>query len=364
MQTAAIARQWRKSKMLRAYEVHAANFRSRDMARAMLFGGLGYRPPYPAGWDEAADLVTLDEARYLADAALYVITPQMCDVVVAAAQSLTLDDLKLVDEEDLPSPTGLLVLPHPLLVKSVGGDLGDDRAFCWHTPATFTMPDPTSPHGVRTRPAARISVYHDTHGPVRPDSFVDFAAEARRQGTPLPPLLLDAVRCLTFHAVEADTEAASRLARAAQAVDGAYRRSAEAHGQNEDRVIGEYASGSEIEDDDDTFTLRFLYAFWRLCEQRIAEVEPVETNHAARVIAHRTGLSPEVRLIRLRRRAEHAPGEPTARNWQHRWVVGMHKVRQWYPSEHRHKVIYRGPYVKGPDGLPLLGGETVRALLR
>jgi hypothetical protein len=165
------------------------------------------------------------------------------------------------------------VLPYPLLVRSVGGDLGDDRAFCWHTPASFTMPDPTSPDGARTRPAARISVYHDTHGPVRPDSFVDFVAEARRQGTPLPPLLLDAVRCLTFRAVEADPEAASRLAQAAKAVDGAYRRSAQAHGQDEGRVVGEYASGSEIEDVDDTFVLRFLYAFWRLCEQRIAEVE-------------------------------------------------------------------------------------------
>jgi len=90
----------------------------------------------------------------------------------------------------------------------------------------------------------------------------------------------------------------------------------------------------------------------------------VETNHAARVIAQRTGLSPEVRVIRLRQRAEHAGGEPTARNWQHRWVVKMHKVRQWYPSEQRHKVIYRGPYVKGPEGKPLLGGETVRALVR
>ena len=34
-----------------------------------------------------------DEARYLADADLYVLTPQMLDVVIAAAQSLTFADL-------------------------------------------------------------------------------------------------------------------------------------------------------------------------------------------------------------------------------------------------------------------------------
>lgn len=216
------------------------------------------------------------------------------------------------------------------------------------------MPNPEAPDGVRSRPAVRIAVYHDTHGPVRPDSFLDLSVEARRAGTSLPPLLLDAVRCL----------APQRLARAAQVVDGAYRRSAEMMGQNEDRVVGEYASGNQIDDVDDTFALRFLYAFWRLCEQRIAGIEPVPTNHAARVIAERTGLSPEVRVIRLRQRAEHASDQPAGRDWQHRWVVRMHKVRQWYPSEQRHKIIYRGPYIKGPEDKPLLGGETVRALVR
>jgi hypothetical protein len=42
----------------------------------------------------------------------------------------------------------------------------------------------------------------------------------------------------------------------------------------------------------------------------------------------------------------------------------MHKVNQWYPSEGRHKVIYRCPYVKGPEGKPMLDGETVRGLVR
>lgn len=104
----------------------------------------------------------------------------MCDVVIAAAQSLTVEDLQLLAEEDLPSPTGLLVLPCPLLVRSIGGDLGDDRAFCWHSPATFAIPNPAAADGVEVRPAVRISVYHDAHGPVRPDSFLELLAEARR----------------------------------------------------------------------------------------------------------------------------------------------------------------------------------------
>jgi hypothetical protein len=365
MQTAPIARQLRQHKMTRAYAIHLANFSSRDAAMDMLFGGLGYRRPYPNDWAEAAELLTSDEARHLAGADLYVVTPEMCDVVIAAAQSLTPEDLQLLAEDDLPGPTGLLVLPRPVLVKSIGSDLGDVRALCWHTPAHFNVPDPRAPGGVRGLPAVRIAIFHDTNGPVRPDSFLELAAEARRERTPLPPLLLDAVRCLEFQTQRAaDPQDVERMARAAQSVDGEGRRSAQAMGQNEDRVIGEYTSGSQINDIDDSFAWRFLYAFWRLCEQRIAGVEPVDTNHAARVIAERSGLSPEVRLIRLRHRDERTPSELVARSWQHRWVVRMHKVRQWYPSEQRHKVVYRGPYIKGPEGKPLLGGETVRTLMR
>jgi hypothetical protein len=50
----------------------------------------------------------------------------------------------------------------------------------------------------------------------------------------------------------------------------------EAGGSPEERVIGEYVAGSEIADPDDSFTVRFLYAFWWLCEQRIATTVPAE----------------------------------------------------------------------------------------
>jgi hypothetical protein len=42
----------------------------------------------------------------------------------------------------------------------------------------------------------------------------------------------------------------------------------------------------------------------------------------------------------------------------------MHKVRQWYPSLQQHKVLYRGPYIKGPADKPLMPGESVWALIR
>ncbi len=53
-----------------------------------MFGGMDYRPPYPAELEKASEMVVADEARYLADADLYVLTPEMCAVAVAAAQAL------------------------------------------------------------------------------------------------------------------------------------------------------------------------------------------------------------------------------------------------------------------------------------
>jgi hypothetical protein len=82
------------------------------------------------------------------------------------------------------------------------------------------------------------------------------------------------------------------------------------------------------------------------------------------VRAEHAGVSPEVRVVQLRQPEQTGDSEAGGRDWRHRWVVRMHKVRQWYPSEGRHKVIYRGPYIKGPADKPLLGGETVRGLTR
>jgi hypothetical protein len=362
--TAEAARTWHMTKLVHAFNVHMANFRDRGAAATLLFGGMGYTPPYPGSLSDATELIVSDEARHLAVAEIYILSPEMCDVVVAAAQTLTLQDLQSLDEDDIAGRSGLVVLPHPLLVRSIGGDLADDRAYAWNTPGRIAFPDPNG-GGIKELPAVRVSTYHDSYGPVRPDSFLEFTAEARRQGTPLPPLLLDAIRCFPFRFPdEADVTAVDRLAEAAQRVDGAMREAAASQGLDEDRVEGEYVPGTEIVDSDDTFTTRFLYAFWRLCEQRIAVLDNAPVNHSARLMAERATVSPDVRVVRLRQRDDRPEGQANDRQWQHRWVVRMHKVRQWYPSEQRHKVIYRGPYVKGPAGKPLLASETVHALVR
>lgn len=132
LDSAPIAQLWQAGKLMYGYELALGQVDGHEaIAQAMLLGGMGLAPPYPRDWHDAAGLVLGDEVEALRAAQLYVVSPQMCDVVLAAAQTLTFDDLELVDEDDLPSPTGMVVLPHPVLIETIGGNLSDERAYTW-----------------------------------------------------------------------------------------------------------------------------------------------------------------------------------------------------------------------------------------
>jgi hypothetical protein len=80
-----------------------------------------------------------------------------------------------------------------LAVAAMAGLSADVRAFTWRYPAVIPY---LGRRGAAEAGAVRMSVYYDSYGSVRPDSFRDFATQAAAQGTPLPPLLLDAIRCM------------------------------------------------------------------------------------------------------------------------------------------------------------------------
>jgi hypothetical protein len=113
---------------------------------------------------------------------------------------------------------------------------------------------------------------------------------------------------------------------------------------------------------------RVLATFWALCSQRIAVEETYKPERGLVRQAKREGWKsiPQVRVIRLR--------EPTARSerdgagrkvdWSHRWLVGEHSRRQWYPSTGQHRPKLIEAYQKGPADKPLVVRETVKALVR
>lgn len=358
LRDAKLAKEWQASRLYQALLIHMSTQNGNEpAARALLYGGLGFRWPYPRSVMDAADVLLSDAVQQLAAAQLYILTPQMCDVVMAAAQALTLEDLELMNEEDLDSPSGLIVLPHAILVRTLGGELADFKAVSWHTPISLES-------AIGIEPGVRITTFDDTHGPVQPDSFRQFADEAKRQRTPLPPLIINAVRCISFNLSVGEYPDFEKQRRGAQGVREHLHGVATRLGLDEEHVEGEFVPGVEVADPDDTLSLRFLFAFWRLCEQRIGEFEDLELFRSDYRVAGPAGVDPELRVVRLRRAKDANGQSEQGREWSHRWVVRMHKVRQWYPSEKRHKVIYRGPYIKGPSGKPLREVGVVRALVR
>jgi hypothetical protein len=110
----------------------------------------------------------------------------------------------------------------------------------------------------------------------------------------------------------------------------------------------------------------YVFALWRLCQQHTTTDRGLGAEGSAmdagRGQPNRQRSLDDVRVIDLRRRAPTAGAGAGHRGLQHRFPVRMHKVRQYYPSLNTHKVIWRGPYIKGPDGAPLLTGRKALAI--
>jgi len=190
----------------------------------------------------------------------------------------------------------------------------------------------------------------------------------RRLGTALPPILLDTIWSLPLHpATPAQQHDQQRLETQLRWLNNRYWAQEIKTQTAAGETAADYIAGSTIDDDaDGTFGARFLYAFWRMCEQQIAAITTAQTGHAARKIAAKANVPADVRVVALRRTSSPAagPGQHRHTEWHHQWVVRMHKVNQWYPSLGQHRVRFRGPYIKGPADKPLLTGDVVKGLVR
>lgn len=126
--------------------------------------------------------------------------------------------------------------------------------------------------------------------------------------------------------------------------------------------------------------LRTLLATWILIRQPVDqrrslhEVTEVAAPRSAQKRIRRAGGDPTalVRLVTLRQSLRPAKGavddtDHAQRLYRHRWWVGAHRMRQYFPSRGEHEVVWRGPYLATPAGCenaPILGSERVNVLRR
>ena len=189
---------------------------------------------------------------------------------VAAAQSLTFADLALLREDDLPSPSGSVILPRPLITRHPSGSWHQDIAFTWRSPSQVPLPSGMG-FSRGELPAVRMSGNTTAARPSR-----DFSQAARAQRVALPPMLLDVIWSLPLHPgtpgqAHDDYDhlaAALRQLNTAYWLDEARNREAGDLGQ----AAGEHASGAIVDEDPDgTLGSRFLYAFWRSYLRRMLD---------------------------------------------------------------------------------------------
>ncbi|MFI9318121.1 hypothetical protein ACIG0B_33310 [Streptomyces althioticus] len=249
------------------------------------------------------------------------------------------------------------MLPEPIVVVNRTGTLSDTRAFGWQF-ITQHQILPTARY-----PGVRVTTFMDRDGPVQPAGWRQAVSQARASGNPLPPLMPDGMYGMRGDAclAEESTETLADLSKFHRQMQRALTHASQWRAEPVPET-GEWAGG-RVDDPYDDFVGRYMFACWRLLAQGVTAVSPSHPAPAVRTTA--TGLDgsaprdPDVRVIRLAAPSPR-PSEPageTKRVYHHRWPVRMHKVRQWYPSRQEHRVIWRGPYIKGPADAPLMTGE-------
>lgn len=297
----------------------------------------------------------------LRDAPLYVISPEMLPVVIAAAQSLTREDA-LAIHDPAEHRKGLVILPSDVLLTSNPLNSAATEylsALAWLPSAVADRDDEGEvllPQEMV--PTTRMLAFTHAH-PAHPSNTVhEHLVLAESMGAKVPNLLMAGEGW--FPTWEPDEEVwREALESAATSKEGTESDEGESN-------LGSATVGTVIEDPSATFLMRFLAAFWRLCDQEIAVCTPRSSEPSSKQRA-RSRTWPKVNVVTLRRTASDTREDRAPRDveWQYRWVVQMHKRRQWYPSEGSHGLIFVGPYIKGPEYKPLKpNAEQVKSLSR
>ncbi|MDL5199529.1 hypothetical protein [Streptomyces sp. ALI-76-A] len=329
----------------------------RDAAWSMTLGKQGYRPPWPRSAGAAAAWEVQQIGSLLRRAEVLVISPAAHAAVMAAAATLEPADVSTLDRDrDILVPTGLLVLPEPVVVVNPTGSLSDIKAFGWQF-ITQHQILPTAQY-----PGVQVTTFMDRDGPVQPTGWRQAVSQARALGSPLPPLMPDGMYGMRGDAclAEESPEKLAHLSRLYREMEKARTQASQWRAEPVPET-GEWGGG-RVDDPYDDFVARYIFAFFRLITQGITAAGPSRAtgrNTAAGSGDASVPEDPDVRVIRLAAPSPR-PSDPageTKRVYHHRWPVRMHKVRQWYPSRQEHRVIWRGPYIKGPAGAPLMMGE-------
>lgn len=305
---------------------------------AIDMGKQDIRPHGPAG-QVAQHLATMEAGR-LRNGDLWYLDNDLCSLLAAAHPSMP---AFAPQPHDLPSKTGFAVFANPIALYPAGDARVDDLVDVLGDNRTRETAELLYQQDVRIvavswgpyRAAGWEAggVWMSFYAPSNLDAVTD-EETARRARALMPPLTVD-------------NEFAGAWRPGAVPAD-AYL----LHG-------GEGQTGT-------AGWARLVFAAFQLAAQgNLAETEQLATPRPERRRTERAKMPPrDVRIVRLRRAVTAARDAEqqeagAAREWQHRWVVRGHWRNTWYPTLKDHRPKWIAPYLKGPDGAPLIGGDKV-----
>ncbi len=238
------------------------------------------------------------------------------DIVSVLEQAAATLPTFMLHQEDLPSLNGFVWLEHPILVKDINGKTLVVRAFGWNTTRIVFVDQ------------AELSIimmaWTDPRDP-RDHAYSDWAHEVDEFA---PPSGLLSMLCGVFPIGEDWLKDPTRP----------------------DPGLGKFFLSF----------LRFLHTPWITTDRYTPDRH--QAKRAIRTLDH----VPEIHIVQLRRRRPTGSGETGTGNvdWSHRWLVDAHWRQQWYPSLGCHKPVLIAPYIKGPEGLPLVVHDKIFSVER
>lgn len=331
---------------------------------------------HPLDWNAGAAGVPVSprtkgawELAAASQAALWWVSPEMFDVLEAAAP--TVPDAHVLRLEDVPTPYGIAFWPR----SYVGLDANEGLRAC-HVDAVVwgpvRLPPGTDPESPDSCWGIGISSYRVM------DADKGLSASDLGLATMTGAVMAADLEGLGEYAAVRDSLGQHLATRPmGKGKDGEYAYRLHGHlwcplGRS-DWVVGrevthrilreDAAHASAVED------RRLMAALWSLSMTPAVAETTVE--HPPRAVARkseRKGRDASVRVVYLRRRTKEADGEkagPGKVDWSCRWIVGAHPRLQPYgPGRSLRRLIWVGPYEKGPAGKPLKVRQPVRAWVR
>lgn len=265
------------------------------------------------------EVVTLSGAR------TYFVTSDMTALALHAVESMPEEPLL---ETDLPTPNGFLVFEEGVPFPDVRGKTVVMLAFAWRRVLL---------HG--GVPALLWTYYSDVSDPR--DEYAQAHEDKRpRESWPVRAVLL-AEDVEEFGVATASAE----------------------------DIVGHYVHAAGVESVKRTLAMMHTLprALFSLLNSSVtlASNERADRAERRRLERAQSPLTGDVVVVRLRRaHLEGATSGESPVEWSRRWIVSGHWRNAWRPSVQAHRRVWVAPFVKGPEGKPLVIPRRVHVLER